>query len=377
MSSLLLQSAQQAMRKQTRRIWWMVVAGTMAAAGLGVVAAKLAEGRLTFLHILNPPSMPGGIVVFPLLLVLPAVWRWPRAALVALLAGTTLIDQFQYSFGPLPITGRDYRGHINIPLFRSLSKGSFVSPAEVVLLILLVIWLMKGAIEHDWHVPRSPVAKSLAAMYAIAVVVGLGVGLAHHGQMKVGLWELRSWYYLGVVYLLTSSFFAGRNMLRPLLWTLVLGSGFKSLEGVYNYFVVARKMTPRPEAILGHEESFFFALFLLTTIALWLFQIRGRLRYVATAFAPLVLMADLGNSRRTAFLLVYAGLAALLVIAYVGMPERRSALKQVNAILAIAGLAYLAVFWNHGGAIGQPARAVHAAVAPNPRDKASNQYRVL
>jgi len=214
-------------------------------------------------------------------------------------------------------------------------------------------------------------------MFVMAVVVGVGVGLVHHGKFKITMWELRPWYFLGVMYLLTASFFAGRNVLRPLLWTLVLGSGCKSLEGVYNYFVFARKMSPRPDAILAHEESFFFGLFLLATLALWLFQIRGRLRNVATALAPLVLIADLGNARRTASLLIFAGLAALLVTAYVGMPDRRRALRKLNVMLAIGAAIYLPLYWNSGGTTGQPARAIHSAIAPSARDLSSDQYRVI
>ena len=99
------------------------------------------------------------------------------------------------------------------------------------------------------------------------LVLGLGLGTVHHGNIKISLWELRPWYYLAVTFLLTSSFFKDRDVVRPLLWTIVLGSGLKSVEGVVNYFTIARKMTPRPDAILSHEESFFFAILLLTTIA--------------------------------------------------------------------------------------------------------------
>ena len=140
-------SVLQARRKQTRRTWSLAVTGTVVAAAFGVVAAKLVSGGLTALHVVNPPSMPGGIVVFPLLLLLPVLWRWPRAALVALLAGTTVIEQFQYSFGPVTKAGRVYNGPFNIPLFHSLSKGSFVTPAEMLLFALLLIWMMKGALH--------------------------------------------------------------------------------------------------------------------------------------------------------------------------------------------------------------------------------------
>jgi hypothetical protein len=376
--SLQLRSVAPTPWKQDRKVWIAVVVGTVISVVFGVIAAKLAGGGLSALHPINPPSWPGGIVLFPVLLLLPVLWRWPRGSLLALLAGTTVIDQFQYTIGPTTIGGKSYPGLINVPLFRSLSKGSFVTPAEIVMFLLLAIWMMKGALNHSWDVPRSALSKSIMAMYALALILGVGLGFLYHGQIKVSLWELRPWYYLVVVYLLTASFFKGRDLFRPLVWTLVVGSGLKSIEGCVNYFTVARRLTPRPEAILSHEESFFFGLFLIATAALWLFQIRaGRLRTVATVLTPLVLIADLGNARRTASLLLYAGMATLLIIAYVSMPERRHVLRKLDAVIAVVAVLYLGAFWNSGGTLGQPARAVHSAVAPDPRDLSSNEYRLV
>ncbi len=376
-----VQSVQQARSQQARRIWSTVAAGSALAFVFGVVSAKLTGGGLTALAPINPPNMPGGIVVFALLLLVPAAIRWPRGALVALLAATTLVDQFALTITPgttgTTIVGPMAKVSPDIPFFRSLTTGSFVTPAEMVILVLLIIWLAKGARDHCWHVPRSPLAKSIAAMYVVTIVVGAGLGVAHHGQFKEIIWEARPWYLVAVMYLLTSSFFAGRDIFRTVLWTIVLGSGAKSLEGVFYYFDVARKMNPRPQSILAHEESFFFGLFLLATLALWLFQMRGRLRSLATALVPLVMIADLGNSRRDAFLLLYVGMAALLVMAFVGMPERRRVLKRMNAVVAIGAIVYLGLFWNDGGTLGQPARAVHSAVAPDARDQTSDQYRVV
>ena len=79
-----------------------------------------------------------------------------------------------------------------------------------------------------------------------------------------------------------------RRSLDALLWALVIGSGFKALQGVYIFFTYARNLRPRPEAILGHEEAFFFCLFITITAALWLYNVRGRLRTTATALLPIV-----------------------------------------------------------------------------------------
>jgi hypothetical protein len=236
---------------------------------------------------------------------------------------------------------------------------------------------MKGAVSRTWRLPRSRLAAAVLAMYSIVVLVGMGLGIARHGRIQTVVWEVRPWYYVAVMYLLVSTLFAGRNVIRIIMWTVVLGSGFKSLQGTWVYFTVARHMLPRPEAILGHEESFFFAMFLFITLGLWVWGERGPLRRVATALLPFVVIADLGNARRTAFLLIYVGVLVFMIVAYACLEDRRKTLKRVNVAMAVIAILYLGAFWNHGGAVGEPARAIQSAVAPSARDKESDQYRYI
>jgi hypothetical protein len=135
-------------------------------------------------------------------------------------------------------------------------------------------------------------------------------------------------------------------------------------------------MVPRPEAVLGHEEALFFGVFIALTGALWLYGIEGRLRTTATALLPLVLMGDLVNSRRAAWLILGGGLIVLAIIAARSLPSRRLLVMRLGAvILVILGL-YLPAFWNKSGGLAQPARAVRSTVAPSVRDASSDLYRV-
>jgi hypothetical protein len=134
---------------------------------------------------------------------------------------------------------------------------------------------------------------------------------------------------------------------------------------------------PRPEAILAHEEGFFFGLFIILTIGLWVFGIRGRLRTWSTALLPFVVIADLGNTRRTAWLIAGVGLVLLFLTAWIRLHDRRPLLRKLGLVVLAAGLVYFPLFWNSYGALGQPARAFRSAVAPSGRDKQSDQYRTL
>jgi hypothetical protein len=138
-----------------------------------------------------------------------------------------------------------------------------------------------------------------------------------------------------------------------------------------------RNTYPVPESILGHEEAVFFSLFMLLTAGLWMFGIRGRLRMVATILLPFVIVADLANQRRTAWVIMGFGALLLLATVWLRCPERRR-LTLVIALLGGISLAgYLPLFWSKSGTIAQPARALRSAFDPSARDDDSDQYRLI
>jgi hypothetical protein len=331
-----------------------------------VVAAALAGGVGGAQR--PPQRQPMRNNLFVVVLVPLALWKWPQAGVLALLAGTATIEQFRYTVGPRAGVFTD-----KIPLFQSLSKGSGVTPAEMLLVLMALIWLMKGAVERSWGAPRSPLARSIVLLLGL-VVVGFVVGVAHGGKVKVAGWEVRPWFYLGLAYLFTASLLRTRNVLRTILWTLVLGSGFKAIQGVV-MFLSIRHMPGRPENILAHEESFFFGVFIILTLGLWLFQVRGRLRVVATCLLPFVLVADMANARRNAWAIIGTTLIAFGIAAYSALPERRRGLRRIAAVGMVVSAVYFPLFWNKSGTLAQAARAVHSQIAPDARDKQSNQYR--
>jgi hypothetical protein len=136
-------------------------------------------------------------------------------------------------------------------------------------------------------------------------------------------------------------------------------------------------MNPRPESLLSHEESVFFGIFMVLAVGLWVYGQRGALRTTATALLPFVLIANMANSRRTAWPIVMLGLVVFLAITWVTHPEKRRAVGPVLVMLSIASAVYFPLYWNKtgGGTLSQPARAVRSTVSPDPRDESSNLYR--
>jgi hypothetical protein len=300
---------------------------------------------------------------------LPVVaWKKPSLAPVLLVVLATTIEQDPYMVGP-------YKGAFTdrVPLFAGLGRSAHVNPADLLFVLLVLIWVLKVANREAAGWPRSATGRAVLALLG-AVALGLATGTAHHGDLRSALMEVRPYAYLAMTFALTAGLIATKAAIRPVLWGLVLGSGFKSAQGIV-LFLHTRHLEPRPEAVLGHEEAFFFGLFVFLTLGLWLFDVRGALRATATALMPFVVVADMANSRRTAWLILGAGLLVFAAVGYVSLPGRRRLLRRCIVVGAILGVVYVPAFWNHTGSLGQPARAVHSIVSPDSRDAASNLYR--
>ncbi len=341
--------------RKTRRA--TLVACTLAVlSGLGA-ALLAASGHSTI------------VFAFPALLLPVAIWKWDEAGVIVVLAVATLVEQVNYTVGP-GVSGTFTQ---KIPLFHSITQGSGVNLFEVLLVMILIIWVMKAALEGTLRLPHSGLSRSILAML-VMVVIGLGIGLSHGGQFRWAIWEIRPWFYLAAMFYLTASVLNTKRALRAVLWTLVLGSGFKALEGVH-IWLSARHLSPRPEAILSHEEAFFFGVFVFLTLGLWIFEMRGALRTTATCLLPFVLLANLANSRRNSWAVLALGIVAMLVVTYKVLPHRRPLLRRLALVLAIGSALYFPAFWNNDSTIGQPARAVHSAITPDKRDQSSDLYR--
>ena len=333
----------------------VVIGAVITSVVFGLVAGEAVNG-----------GKPADLLVMALVAFVPVAVIWaPRIGVLGLLAGALLIEQ-------TPVQGVSGLVTDHIPLFSGVSQSAHGNSVDILIALLLVVLMVRGA-DGTTRLPRTTLGRSIAWLMA-AVLVGLVVGVAHHGNTRVALMEIRPYLYLAAIYVLVQAFLGTRKLLHAALWVIVIASGAKGLQAIIAFLSV-RNENPRPDAVLGHEEAFLFGLFIMIVAALWLLDQPGRLRTVATWLLPLVLVGDMVNSRRTAWLLLAAGLLVVGIVGAVALPERRRFLVRAGVCLAAFLAVYLPVYWNQTGTLGQPARAVHSFVSPDPRDAASNLYR--
>ena len=374
----------------------------------------------------------GFLIAFVFALLVPVLfWRVRASPAVLFVVVGTSIERFSDT-GADAITAK-------VHLFQSFQEaygvpGGIITPVELLLILALLVWLARGVSERHIRLRASPLGVGVTVVFGMAVAMEL-FGLSRGGVFNISLWELRPFVYLAAAYLLASQLVAPGESPRPpaglgdrsvrrgarrtssrihecappcatpsfasaadatgmvtdfrrsplvgqrgaldaILWGMVIGTGLKGLEGTERVITTA-SVFPKPEAILEHDESFFFSCFIGLTVALWLFGKRGNLRRLATAFLPLVVVADLGNNRRAAWVMLPAMLLALGIVAYVRTPPRRKVIASVMGVLVVLSTGYVLAFRNSTGLEAEPAHAMWSQFQPDPRDSNSNLYRQL
>jgi hypothetical protein len=317
------------------------------------------------------------VVLWALLSVL--IWYWPPTAVLTLVGGALLIEQFRSGLADQ----LSERVHV-LEIFRTLNtigdeshitglSGIFVSPAEIILATALLTSMVRRVVRRDLRWSWSALGGGLVVL-GLVMLAAMAHGMARGSELRTAVDEIRPFLYIPLMYVLVSQSMKQCGHLWALLWVDVLATGLKGVQGTFRYLGL-RGTYPLPQSILGHEEGMFFSLFILLTIGLWLVGVRGRLRWVATALLPFVVVADLANQRRAAWIILAMGVALLLVCAWIGCHERRRTVVSVAVAVVLLSAAYLPAFWNSSSVLGQPARAIASAFSPSARDASSDMYR--
>jgi hypothetical protein len=349
---------------QTQRTRVLLV---MAMSVVGAVLGGVAAGVLTESGQVSVLAVSAGAVL-PILF-----WRVPGAAIPLFVFFGAAIARYGD-----PQSTHDFLA--KVPMWRSLNdaahlSGLYVMPIELVLALALVVWIARDGAARRLQLPRTELAVSLLILLGTGLLAELH-GLAAHGDFKISLYELRPFLYLAGGYLLASQCLRSRAALQSVLWAFVLGTAYRGLIGSDLARQVA-SVYPRPNELLEHDESFFFGLYLVLTVALWVFGTKGWLRRVATALVPLVLYADIANNRRAAWIILPAGLLVVAAVAWIRNPDRRKTISGVLAVLLLLGTGYVFAFRYSTTEVGFPAHAIWSNWQPDPRDASSNLYRQL
>lgn len=349
-------------RRQRLLVAWVV----------GIVAASL--GAALLLRLLRDPLE--GIIAVCVLLPALLVWLWrsPVRGVYVLFGFAVILEQYYSATYYSDDIGR------YLPVFQDISTWSHIqglsfSVAELFMALVAILWIVRGVADRDLHFVKGPLWRPLA-LYMLMVGVGEVHGLTSGGVFKTSLWEVRSQVYMLVGYILASNLVRTRRQVMGVLWILVAGTTLKAIQGVWRYYVTLHHNTSGIDAIMPHEQSYFFVACLTLAPILYLFGGPKRLKWAVTLSIPFLFIANMANNRRAAILALALGLLGLLIFTAVINKRRRKFAIAVLVLLAVLIPPYYVGFQNRAGVLGEPARAIGSAFNPDPRDASSNLYRV-
>lgn len=313
------------------------------------------------------------VVLAAIVAMLPWWVRNPVRSVYVLFGAAVLFEVFPLYF-PDSLTD-------NVPYFWNLNAWnslgiSFlpITPAEIAMLMALLIWWLSPQRKAGGFMPQGRLVGPYG-IYIAVVVLAEGRGLLSGGDFNISLWELRPQVYGFIMFLLASSLIRDRGQLLRLAAIFFAAVGIKAILGFNRYFGTLDRVLGSRQSIMAHEESFFFALFLLGVLIACIWY-RKRILWLLLALAPVVGITLLDNQRRVAVLAMGVGIAILSVISIRFDSTLRRQLIATSAVAFLGAGLFTAVFWNHNyGTIGQVIRPVQSLFQPDPRDAQSDAYR--
>lgn len=308
--------------------------------------------------------LPAGLIAAVLII------RRPVVGMYLTLGGGLLLEQWGID-GLDPITTQTH-------FFENISSYTQID-LRLSMSDLLVAVTLLGTVISPAHGVRTwragPLGVAVGA-YLLFFVTGMATGILRGGNWNEGaaLAELRGPLYLAVTYLLATNLVRTRQELVRIAVFLVALIGLKAFEAMFNAFVMFDRGV-RLEAVTSHEDVVFFDLVLVLALGAAALLGRSRGTYAIFAAVPPVIVAELLNQRRVAFVALIAGVVASSIA--LAAVRRRTTLRIIGPLLGIF-VVYGAAFWNSEGTLAQPIRAVKGIVSPetqSERDRLSNAWR--
>lgn len=310
-----------------------------------------------------------GLALTVLLAVAVTAFVKPTAALGATLVLALLGDSRSMPWWP---SVKNFSAHESVLFF---SDQLTISPFEIVLGIVLVVWLIRqyvvpGAKQVELGTLWGPVV-----LLGLAVVYGLVRGLAAGGDRRVALFDARPLLYVPIVYLLATNLFSSFRHYGRVVWGWMAALFVEASFALWRMAEIRSRigdlMSPVEHTAAVHMNL--LIVFIVGT--LWFGTRRAGKRILLVALAGPVVFLYVTAERRAAVVALVIGVLFLAIVLY---GRDRARFLRVMPLLLLVGAAYTAAFWNTESGMGFPAQAIKTVIAPSTvsaADASSDLYR--
>ena len=262
-------------------------------------------------------------------------------------------------------------------MFESLAKyGINFTPAEVLLICGLVGLLIRLTFDPSLRFRAGAMFTPIMLLIA-AVALACVVGIAHSANMQTMRQEVRGLFYVPVLYLLVTHYFARRERFLYLMGVFVIAVNIASVESIYRYYAHVRTydLGLSQSLAFAHENSLLYAAAIIIILARFVWAKHPLHEWKYLLLVPLPLVAMFVMHRRAGLVALDGGVALLCLVLL------RQKMHTFLIFVPLALLAFgmvVAVTWNNQGSSGELARAVQSVTNSNQlsaRDQSSDLYR--
>jgi hypothetical protein len=256
-----------------------------------------------------------------------------------------------------------------------LSDKLIISPLEAYIILTFVSWLLHMLGQKRVKFYSGPLFLP-AFVFLFFVVFGLVYGIYRGGDTNIALWEVRPIVYLLLMLFLASNLFERREHPIKLFWFAMGALFLEGLIGSYSYLFVLKGDLSDINALTQHSVAIHINSAFIFAMGLWLYRSSKEKRLAMLIAMPGLMLTYIAAQRRAGFLTLGIALVFVFIILFM---EHRRVFWVITPPLILIGMVYMAVFWNHSGALGMPANAfksVFFAEQASERDLSSNLYRV-
>jgi hypothetical protein len=312
----------------------------------------------------------GAVYVLVLLAIFLANLIQPRYGLYVLLAVSLFFDSSAGPDNPIQYPGFYLT---NSPQTTLHFAGGIFTPTEIFLFLVLLAWLARCALARRFDMRAGDLGLP-ALLLSLGLAWGIVRGLSTNANVNLTLWESRFLVAMVICYFLAANLIRTRTHVQTLLTLIAIVTGLSGIEGIWRKFAVLDGATGGSEFWYAHEDVVMWGLLIFLVFGIFAFGgprwqlLLGPLAMVATVFTMLL------SERRAGYIAVIIAFVAMSIVLF--MAKRRSFWLLALPVI-IAGAVYMPLFWNNGGTLGQPARAVRSLSDPDPRDASSNAWRDL
>jgi hypothetical protein len=248
------------------------------------------------------------------------------------------------------------------------------NPFEITIMVILLAWALRGRRDRRFHFERGLLFWPVVVFGALLFISLLWGATQPGNNLTVGLEEIRALVYAILAYFLVGILFTHRRDLDTLTWVILISTLLMGIECIIRYEFLL------PGHAVGdldydHEDATLLACAIILSIAMLLLGSTRRQKWFVIATLPIDLLGLMVTYRRAGEAALVTGLVFLAVIL---LRVNRSLFLKIVPITALLLSIYVAAEWNcTSGSLCQPARAISSQFNPDPRDAASNFYRLV